>query len=217
MNGKFTGRFAIFVVTRDQRDARHATTRGRWPRPSRTCVQDPEAGACRTILRRLEVGAAPGWRLSLRLGCSLPASCAPFQDCRQHENRDLPRAREPQRRAYVEPLGLDHGDDRARRWPRHPAPKPRRRQPAGEAAPVAEPLQRVADARAVDRAARRLRDRRRHVEHRQRVVAAFIVHAIATTMPPSMTTMRGPKRSTNQPSTGTLAGFRWRRKIVNAI
>ena len=31
----------------------------------------------------------------------------------------------------------------------------------------------------------------------------FSVHAIATTMPPNMTTIRGPKRSTNQPSTGT--------------
>src|SRR5919197_5331799 len=41
-------------------------------------------------------------------------------------------------------------------------------------------------------------------------------HAIATTPPPNMTTMRGPKRSTNQPSTGT-SHVSVATKIVNAI
>src|SRR5207237_6204122 len=43
----------------------------------------------------------------------------------------------------------------------------------------------------------------------------FSVHAHATTMPPNITTMRGPNRSTNHPSTGT-SHVSVATKIVNA-
>src|SRR5438477_10328630 len=44
----------------------------------------------------------------------------------------------------------------------------------------------------------------------------FSVHASATTAPPNITTMRGPNRSTNQPSIGT-SHVSVATKIVNAI
>src|SRR5438552_438061 len=44
----------------------------------------------------------------------------------------------------------------------------------------------------------------------------FIVHASATTTPPNITTIRGPNRSTNQPSIGT-SHVSVATKMVNAI